>query len=51
MARFRPLIFFKIIPTMNWTLSISKGNGEDSDPVRERCAKDCNFGKFVELEL
>ena len=32
MARFWPLIIFKQIPTVNWTLSISKENGEDPDP-------------------
>ena len=32
MAQFWALIILKKIPTVNWSLSISKGNGEDPDP-------------------
>ena len=32
-ASFWPLIVFKMILSVNWTLSISKGNGEDPNPA------------------
>ena len=37
MAQFKPLIYFKRIWSLNWTLSISNRNGEDPDPEAKGC--------------